>query len=124
MASSTWLGAAPWCSHTSSYSARVSPSASASSSVGSVALSGTRALGGERHRAEDAEAVGGAAGELLDRVLGVRHQPEHVAGGVAHAGDVVARAVEVVARGVAEHDLVVALERSERVGVGVVAAPR
>jgi hypothetical protein len=39
-------------------------------------------------------------------MLGMRHQAHHVAGGVADAGDVARRAVEVVAGRVAQHDLV------------------
>ena len=38
-------------------------------------------------------------------MLGVRHQPEHVARGVADPRDVVLRAVGVLAGGVTEHDL-------------------
>src|ERR1700677_199536 len=53
IASSTWFGAPPWCSHTSSYSARVNPNASASSTVGSTALSDMRALDRQAHRFED-----------------------------------------------------------------------
>src|SRR4051794_24461125 len=109
IASSTWLGARPSLSQTSSYSSAVSPSAIASLSKGSVS--------DKAHRAEDQEAVVGT-GQGVDRVLGVRHEAEDVAGLVADAGDVLHRAVVVV--GVAEHDLV-----GDRVEVGgVVAAGR
>ena len=43
--------------------------------------------------------------QRVDRVLGVGHQAEHVAALVAHAGDVVQRAVEVLAGRVAQHHL-------------------
>src|SRR4051795_8623896 len=104
MASSTWLGARPSLSQTRAYSASVRPSATASSSDGAD----------KAHRAEDQQAVVGA-GERVDGVLGVGHEPEDVARLVAHAGDVVGRAV-VVGR-VAQHDLV-----GDRVEVGRVVA--
>ena len=136
IASSTRLGARPCLAHTSSYSARVSPSASASSTLGgasATAVDGgvravpqrTRALHREAHRLEDPQPVGGAADQLVDRVLGVGHQPEHVARLVAHAGDVVQRAVEVLARRVAQHDLAARLASPSSVcSGGVVAPPR
>ena len=83
----------------------------------------TLALDGHAHRLEDLQAVGGAAGELIDGVLGVGHHAEHVAGLVAHAGDVVDGAVEVLAGRVAQDQLAGAVHRGERVGVGVVAPP-
>src|SRR4051794_37749183 len=100
IASSTWLGVRPSLSQTRAYSSGVSPSATASSSVGEDT----------RHRAEDHEAVV-RAGERIHGVLGMGHEPEDVARLVADAGDVARRAV-VVAR-VAEHDLV-----GDRVEVG------
>src|SRR5439155_1302417 len=70
-----------------------------------------------------------AAGQALDGVLGVRHEPDDVPPGAAHAGDVGERAVGVRLRrrapgavGVAEDDAPLALERRERVLVGDVAA--
>jgi hypothetical protein len=55
-------------------------------------------------------------------VLGVRHQPEHVARRVRDAGDVARRAVEVVPGRVAQRDLAVGLELVEhRIGRPVAA---
>ena len=70
---------------------------------------------------EEAEAVGARAGEVLDRVLGVRHEPDDPAVLAGDAGDVAARAVGV-AVGVAEHDPALALEPVEVVVGGHVAA--
>src|SRR3954466_2427843 len=53
---------------------------------------------------EELQAVG-AAGEGIDRMLGMRHQAEHVAFGIAHARDVVLGAVGIVAGDVAQDDL-------------------
>src|SRR5689334_5336152 len=94
IASSTWFGARPSLSQTSSYSGSVSPRAMASLSDGSA---------DKAHRPEDQQAVVGTR-ERVDGVLGVGHEPEDVARLVADAGDVVERAV-VVGR-VAQHDLV------------------
>src|SRR5438270_506110 len=129
IASSSTFGARPCNSQISSYSAAVSPSASASLTPGVAsltrsALSGKRALERLAHRAQDAETVARAAEELVDSVLGVGHQPEDVAPLAAHAGDVAQRAVEVLAARVAEHDLPLGLEPRERALVGVVAAAR
>ena len=55
------------------------------------------------------------AGERIDRVLGVGHQAEHVAGLVGNAGDVANRAVRVLARRVAEGDPSFGLESVENV---------
>src|SRR5688500_16116397 len=93
MASSTWLGGRPSFSTMSSYSAAVSPSARASPTPGSAAVSGTRRH--PREGLEDCQPVLGA-GERVDGVLGVGHETEHVAGLVGHAGDVVLGAVGVV----------------------------
>src|SRR2546429_3220212 len=122
MASSRRFGGPPWCSQMSSYSPRVSPSAMASSAVGSVAASGMRALGRHPDRLEDPQTVAGAPDQLLDGVLGMRHQPEDVAGLVAHAGDVAQRSVEVLSGGVAEHDLAAGFHLGKRV-LGCVVAP-
>ena len=84
-----------------SYSASVRPSSRCGAVSG--AAHGDR-RDGERERLEQPAAVGGA-GERVDRVLGVRHQPEHVALLVAHARDVVLRAVGVLPGRVAEHHL-------------------
>src|SRR3954449_10242022 len=91
-ASSTSLGSRSIFAQMSSNSASVSPSASARSTV---------RMG---HREEDLQAVG-RAGERIDGVLGVRHEPEDVAGLVADAGDVVRRAVGVCVLRVAQEDL-------------------
>ena len=56
------------------------------------------------HRLEDLQPVG-RAGQRIDRVLGVGHQAEHVAGFVADAGDVVLGSVRVLARRVAQDDM-------------------
>ena len=60
----------------------------------------------------------------VDRVLGVRHQPDDVARVVRDARDVPRRAVEVLARGVAQHDLAVGLELVQHRVRRVVAAGR
>src|SRR5919107_1093526 len=106
IASSTWLGARPSLSRISSYSARVSPSATASSTPGSTPASGGDApihrLG---HRREDRKAVRRDAGELVDGVLGMGHQTEDVALWIADARDVAQRAVGIRAGRVAQDDL-------------------
>src|SRR3954471_11673446 len=99
MASSTWLGARPSLSQTRAYSARVRPRATASSTEGRRSAD-TFA----QDRLEQVQAVG-RAGERVDRVLRVGHQPDDVAGLVAHARDVVLGAVGVLPGGVAQHDL-------------------
>ncbi len=48
-------------------------------------------------------------------MLRMRHQPEHVPGGVADAGDVVDGAVRVLAGRVPEDDLSVRLELAEQI---------
>src|SRR4051794_3874331 len=102
MASSTSLGSRPpSSSQTSAYSSRVSPSATACSTPGTCEVSD----GDTGHPLEQLQAVGRAAGEDVDRVLGVGHQPHDVATLVDDAGDVVPGAVEVVPLGVAQHDL-------------------
>jgi hypothetical protein len=58
----------------------------------------------------------------LDQVFRMRHHAEHVARRVHDAGDVVDRAVRVGAFGVAEHDLAVALEPGQRLGIGKIVA--
>src|ERR1700728_2376257 len=147
IASSTWFGVRPCFSRISSYSARVSPSASASSTVGSVAVSDTRAclpavcplgmslavrpggcarsgaLNRHPHRGENAQPVSRAR-QLVHGVLGMGHQAEHVAVLVAHARDVAQRAVEVLARRVPQHDLTALLHARKRRRVRVVATPR
>src|SRR6478735_10424754 len=70
---------------------------------------------------EEAETVGPGAGEVLDGVLGVRHQADHVAPLVGDAGDVAHRAVGVAVE-VARHDLPLPLEAVEGPGVGDEAA--
>src|SRR5579884_3931144 len=95
MASSTSPGSRPSRSTISSYSKSLRPS--------------WRCLDGDvlvdmcSHRLEDLQPID-RAGESVDRVLGMWHQAEHVAGLVAYPGDVVLRAVRVLARGVAEDD--------------------
>ena len=63
---------------------------------------------------EQPQAVG-RPGQRVDRVLGVRHQAEHVARLVRDAGDVARGAVRVLARRVAQHELAVA-PRARRAG--------
>ena len=63
-------------------------------------------------RGEEAEPVGAGTGEVLDRVLGVRHQADDVAALVGDAGDVTQRAVGVVVE-VARDDAALALEPVE-----------
>src|ERR671913_2069577 len=96
-ASSTSLGSRSIFSQMRSNSASVSPSASARSTV---------RMG---HREEDLQPVV-RSGERVDGVLGVRHQPEDVAGGVAHAGDVVGGPVGVAIVGVLQEDLAMCVE--------------
>src|SRR5437879_8543410 len=68
IASSTWFGGRPCLSQTSSYSARVSPSASASSTVGSTAASAMDgSLDRQPHRFEDREPAGRPPQQPLDR---------------------------------------------------------
>ena len=70
---------------------------------------------------EEAEAVGARPGQRLDGVLGVRHQPDDVAGRVGDAGDVAVGAVGVAAE-VAHDDPALGLELVEGALVGDVAA--
>src|SRR3712207_2289745 len=72
IASSTSFGGRPSLSTTSVYSSRVSPRATASSTVGSVASG--ELTDAPCHRLEDPQAVLGAR-QRVDRVLGVRHEP-------------------------------------------------
>src|SRR6267143_501720 len=51
----------------------------------------------------------------------MRHDPHHIAAGVAHAGDIVHRPVRVVGD-VAQHDLAVSLELGRRLCIGDVTA--
>ena len=74
-------------------------------------------------RLEQLQAVG-RAGQRVDGVLGMRHQADDVAALVADAGDVVERAVGVVARCVAEDDPALGLELGEHLRRGEVAAGR
>src|SRR5947208_1794325 len=99
MASSTWLGARPSLSQTSAYSSRVSPSATALSTVGRVSADALT-----QHGLEEMQPVG-RAGQRIDRVLRVGHEPDDVAGLVAHARNVVLRTVGVLAGSVAKDDL-------------------
>src|SRR5438270_12423508 len=117
IASSSAFGAPPCFSHTSSYSSRVRPSARASAS------SGNYRPHRRAHRLEDQQPIGRGARQLAHRMLGVRHEAEDVARLVAHAGDVPQRAVEVLARRVAQHHLPAVAHLEQRARVGVVAAP-
>src|SRR4051794_4292390 len=108
-ASSTSLGSRSSSSRMSWNSASVSPSALACSTVG---------MG---HRGEDLQAVD-RPGERVDGVLGMGHEPEDVAVLVAHAGDVVRRAVGVAVMGVAQEDPPVCFEALQIVRWRVVAA--
>src|SRR3954447_24242036 len=110
IASSTSLGGRPSRSRMPSYSASVSPSSRACSSPGSDSDVLLEVL---MDRGEDLQAVD-RAGERIDGVLGMGHEPEDVARRVAHAGDVAQRAVGVVAGRVAEQDLPARLELVER----------
>src|SRR5436190_2541392 len=96
IASSTSPGSRPSRSTRRVYSSGVRPSSTAR-----AAWSGNE---GAVKALEELQAVG-AARERVDGVLGVRHEPEHVALGVAHPGDVVLRPVGVVAGGVAQDHL-------------------
>src|SRR5437588_9055525 len=114
MASSTRVGSRSSELRMRSYSASVSPSArwrSGEEAGGDTA--------GDRF--EDPQSVLGP-GERVDGVLGVGHQPEDVARLVAHAGDVVARPVGVLARGVAQQHLTLILQARELIVGGVVPA--
>src|SRR5438270_12209569 len=94
MASSTSLGSRSSRSTISSYSKSVSPSWRC--------LDGDVLVDMRSHRLEDLEAIG-RAGESINRVLGVGHQPEDITVVVAHPGDVVLGAVRVLAGGVTEN---------------------
>src|ERR1700730_11777856 len=93
IASSTGFGSRSSFSTLSSYSASVSPSSR-------CGLDEDVTLNMGSHRLEDRQPVR-RAGELVDGVLGVGHETEHVAVVVADAGDVVSGPVRVLARGVA-----------------------
>src|SRR5690242_10041836 len=76
-----------------------------------------------QHTGEEAEALGGGAGQLLDRVLGVRHEADDAPVLAGHPRDVAAAAVRVAVH-VAEHDAVLGLEPVEvLVGRDVAALP-
>ena len=90
------------------------------SAPASSTVSVTPADQGLQHAGEEAEAVGAGAGQLLDRVLGVGHDPDDVARLVADAGDVAHRAVRVAADVVGDHPAL-GLERVEGRRVGDVA---
>src|SRR4051794_13461535 len=96
-ASSTSLGSRSSFAQMSSNSASVRPSACARSTV---------RMG---HREEDLQAVG-RAGERIHRMLGMRHEAEDVAGGVAHTGDVVRGAVRIAIVRVLQEDLAMCVE--------------
>src|ERR671931_2225805 len=99
IASSTSLGSRSRSATMRAYSPRVRPSSTAR-----AAWSGSD--GARKGQAfEELQSVGRAR-QRVDRVLGVRHQAEHVALPVAHPGDVVLGSVRVVARRVAQDDLV------------------
>src|SRR3954454_2410024 len=74
-----------------------------------------------KHRGEEAEPVGAGTAEVLDGVLGVRHQPHHVAALVGDPGDATERAVGVVAEVAGDHSAL-ALEPVEGRLVGDEAA--
>src|SRR3954453_5028520 len=115
MASSTSLRSRPSLSQMSSYSASVRPS----SRWRPVTASGVDEPGDMlRNRLEEFEAVVRAR-ERVDGVLGMGHEPEDVARLVDHAGDVVERAVRVLSRGVAEHDLLLGHHLLEHLRRGV-----
>ena len=78
-------------------------------------------IAAKRSRARKTREPVGRAGQRVDRVLGVRHQPDHVAGFVADPGDVADRAVGVVPVGVAVGDLPPLLELVEHLLRRVVA---
>src|SRR3954452_4946839 len=96
IASSTSPGSRPSRSTRRGYSSRVRPSSTAR-----AAWSGNE---GAVKALEELQAVG-AAGEGVDRVLGVRHEAQNVALGIAHARDVVLGAVGIVAVRVAQDHL-------------------
>src|SRR6476469_6377499 len=98
IASSTSLGSRPSFSTMSAYSDWVRPRSSALPRPGTVSDGDT---GGAL---EQLQAVGGAQ-QRVDRVLGMRHEPDDVAALVADARDVVRRPVGVAVVGVAQHDL-------------------
>src|SRR5947209_14858960 len=102
MASSTPFGSRPRRSTISAYSSSVSPSsrcrvlAAIGETLDEEAVANVRL-----DRLEDLQPVGGP-GKGIDGVLGMRHQPEHVAALIADGGDVVLRAIRVVAGCVAQ----------------------
>src|SRR4029079_19230457 len=64
---------------------------------------GERSHESAQHRGEEAEPVGAGAAEVLDGVLGVRHENDHVAALVGGPGDARERAVGVVAEVAGDH---------------------
>src|SRR3989440_2658273 len=111
IASSTALGSRSSFSQISSYSASVSPS----SRCRLMAVSDGN---GGRQGLEQPQSVGRAR-ERVDGVLGVGHQPEHVAGLVGHGGDVLLGAVGIVAGGVAQDDVGALRRRGVAAGGGL-----
>src|SRR4051794_8017440 len=106
IASSTSLGARPSLVTISSYSASVRPRSR-------CFVSGGDAAGNVlADRLADGKALRRAR-EPVDGVLGMRHEAEDVAGGVARAGDVAQRAVGVLPRRVAQEHLPAGLELVE-----------
>src|SRR5947209_8456597 len=95
MASSTSPGSRPSRSTIRSYSESVRPS-------WRWRLDGEAVCDMRSDRFEDLQAVRGT-GQRIDRVLGVGHQPEHVAPLVADPGDVVLGPVRILTLGIAEH---------------------
>src|SRR5690348_6000762 len=104
MASSTPFGSRPRRSTISAYSSSVRPSSRCRVLVAmGVTLDEEAAANVRLDRLEDLQPVGGP-GERVDGVLGMRHQSEHVAALITHAGDVILRTVRVLAGRVAEND--------------------
>src|SRR5947209_7000192 len=106
IASSTPFGSRSSSSTIRSYSRSVSPSSL-------WRLSNNSVIDLRPDRLEGAQAVG-RAGQWVDRVLGVRHQAEHIALLIAHAGDVILGPIGVLSGRITQ-------QRVHRIG-GVIAA--
>src|SRR6478609_3829848 len=90
MASSASVGRRPRISRIRAYSSSLRPSSRygwSRSGVASASLTVSDTDEPLQHGGEEPEPGGGRAGEGLDRVLGVRHQADHVAPLVGDARD-------------------------------------
>src|ERR1700743_3239264 len=99
---------------------RAHPATSASSPLPAP----SRSLDGHLDRIKNLQTISRATHQLIDCVLWMGHQAEHVARLIADPRDVVQRAVEVLPLCIAQDDLASRVHRCQRSLVGVVATPR